>query len=59
MWICNLKLNFLITIKNKHVFLNSNNCVSVTIQNETHVLVQSFFLTITYDVTSHGIYLSS
>jgi hypothetical protein len=50
--------SFLITIKNEYLFLNSNSCVSATIQNETHILVK-FFLTITYDVTSHVIYLSS
>jgi hypothetical protein len=50
--------SFLITIKNRYLCLNSNSCVSVTIQNETHILV-NFFLTITYDITFHGIYLSS
>jgi len=47
-----------ITIKNKYVFLNSNSCVSVTIQNETLVLVK-FSPTITYCVISQGIYFSS
>ena len=50
--------SLMITMKNKHLFLNPNSCVSVTIQTETHVLVK-FSPTIAYDVISQGIYFSS